>query len=163
MGKRKTSIGTTEALFNSVAENGDTSQIMEQYKIYVELMDRTSQRRMAANTFYISANATLLTVAMLFKDSFGQYIFLMSFVGIVLAAFWLFSIRSYEQLNTGKFRVINEIEKHLPLNLFAYEWDALAHGKKFRVYWPLSHIERVVPLVFMALYVSLNVIVVKGL
>jgi hypothetical protein len=163
MRERKIPTNTGTSLFNGAAENDNLNQIMEQYKLYVELMDRTSQRRMAANTFYISANAALLTVATWFKDSFGQYIFLVSVVGIVLAVFWLFSIKSYGQLNTGKFRVIHEIEKHLPLNLFAYEWDALAHGKKFSVYWPLSHIEQVIPLVFVALYVVLSIIVCKGL
>ncbi|MDR0500944.1 MAG: hypothetical protein LBG97_06875 [Coriobacteriales bacterium] len=134
----------------------------EQYKIYTELTDRISQRRAASNTFFISANAALLTVATWFKDDFGKYIVLVSIVGVLFALIWFFSIRSYGQLNRGKFRVLQDIEKCLPLNLYEYEWMVLGEGKSFKTYWQLSHVERVLPFVFTALYVALSVLAIIG-
>jgi len=125
--------------------------------MYVELADRVSQRRSTINSFFITANAALLTVASWFKDDFGNYMYLISAIGIAISLFWFFSVRSYRQLNSGKFKVIQEIESQLPLNLFAYEWDILGSGKSFGEYWPLSHIEQKVPIVFGLLYVALSI------
>ena len=136
--------------------------LFEQYKMYVELADRTSQRRSVANSFFITANAALLTIASWFKDDFGYYIYLVSAIGIMLALFWFFNIRSYGQLNTGRFKLIHEIEKQLPLNLFAYEWELLGKGKSVKKYLPLSHVEKIVPFVFIALYITLALLVKCG-
>ena len=76
-----------------------------------------------------------------------------------MAVFWFFSIRSYKQLNTGKFKVIHEIESKLPMRLFAFEWEILDKGKSFKTYWPLSHVEMKVPFIFIALYVALSLFV----
>ena len=130
--------------------------LFEQYKMYVELTDRISQRRSIANSFYITANAALLTIASWFKDDFGYYIYLVSAIGVILALFWHFGIRSYSQLNKAKFKLIHEIERQLPLNLFAYEWELLGKGKSYKIYWPLSHVERVVPFLFIGLYFALG-------
>jgi hypothetical protein len=134
-------------------------QLFEQYKMYVDLADKISQRRSSANSFFITANAALLTVASWFKDDFGNYMYLVSAVGLIISLFWFFSIRSYKQLNSGKFTVIHEIEAHLPLALFAYEWEVLGEGKSYRKYWPLSHIEQIVPIIFVLLYIALSVFI----
>lgn len=132
------------------------NQLFDQYRLYVEMADRISQRRTTANTFFLTANAALLTVASGFKNDFGKYMYLVSAVGIIVSFFWFFCIRSYKQLNSGKFKVIHEIEKKLPLQLFDYEWEVLGRGKSFKKYWPLSHVECTVPFIFIALYVALS-------
>jgi len=144
-------------LFNEKNDNDNEydKRFFEQYKLYVELTDRISQRRSIANSFFITANAALLTIVSWFKDNFGCYILLVSAIGVVLALFWYFSIRSYGQLNSGRFKLIHEIECKLPLNIFSYEWELLGHGKSFKTYWPLSHVERIVPLIFIVLYIAL--------
>lgn len=78
------------------------SQLFDQYKLYVEMTDRISQRRTTANTFFVTANAALLTVASWFKDDFGKYMYLISVVGIIISLFWFFCIRSYKQLKPGE-------------------------------------------------------------
>ncbi|MCL2363129.1 MAG: hypothetical protein FWC71_00525 [Defluviitaleaceae bacterium] len=152
------------ALFNErQCDNMDYEKMLfEQYKLYVELGDRISQRRAVANGFYVTANATLLTVASWFQEDFGSHIHLVSFIGIILALSWFFSIRSYGQLNTGKFMLIHEIESRLPLNLFSHEWTLLGAGKSFKKYWPLSHVEKIVPWLFIILYIALSVFTFIG-
>lgn len=131
-------------------------RLFEQYKMYVELTDRISQRRSIANSFFLAANAALITIASWFQDDLGSHMYLISAIGITLALFWFFCIRSYGQLNSGRFKLIHEIERRLPLNLFAYEWTILGEGKSFRKYWPLSHVERIVPWLFVVLYIALS-------
>jgi hypothetical protein len=147
-------------LFNEKSDDDNEydKRLFEQYKLYVELTDRISQRRSIANSFYVTANAALLTIASWYKDDFGSYIFLISAIGVVLALFWYFSIRSYSQLNSGRFKLIHEIESKLPLNIFAYEWEQLENGKSFKTYWPLSHVEKVVPMIFIVLYIALSLL-----
>ena len=150
--------GSQIQLFNHAAEGNNEKFFFEQYRIYVELVDRISQRRALANSFYITANAALMTVLSWFKKDFGTHICLISAIGIIIAVSWFFSIRSYEQLNRDKFKVICEIEKQLPLNLFACEWFILKEGKSYNTYWPLSRIERYVPLTFVLSYVMFGVL-----
>ncbi|MCL1862747.1 MAG: hypothetical protein FWF78_04175 [Defluviitaleaceae bacterium] len=126
------------------------------------MADRISQRRSLANSFFITANVALLTVASWFQEDFGNYMYLVSAIGVILALFWFFGIRSYGQLNSGKFKLIHEIEKQLPLNLFSYEWNLLGNGKSYKLYWPLSHVERVVPWLFIILYIALSIFVKLG-
>jgi len=61
-------------------------------------------------------------------------------------------VRSYKGLNSGKFKVIHAIEKRLPLALYDTEWEALERGGNKRIYWPFSHIELLVPWIFIVIY-----------
>jgi len=151
-------------LFNE-KQSHDTEydkRLFEQYRLYVELADRVSQRRSLANSFFITANVALLTVASWFQEDFGTYMYFISSIGIILSLFWFFGIRSYGQLNSGKFKLIHEIERQLPLNLFSYEWELLGKGKSLRKYFPLSHVERVVPWLFIILYIALSLFIKFG-
>ena len=132
--------------------------LLEQYKLYAEMADRVSQRRMSANIFFTSVNTLLFTI-----DYFrgNTDLFWMAFIGGIGCAIsfaWYFSLNSYQQLNTGKFTVINEIEKLLPLSGFSYEWEVLSSGKKKSKYWPLSRVEKMVPVTFFVSYISLVVL-----
>ncbi len=37
------------------------THLLDQYKIYIEMMDRISQRRMSANKFFITTNSLIVT------------------------------------------------------------------------------------------------------
>lgn len=132
--------------------------LFEQYKMYVEMMDRISQRRLASNTFFITLNSSLLTIYSIFSTSSKYLGILVSLIGITITILWYSLIKSYKQLNTGKFTVIHEIEKCLPLDLYRYEWEVLGQGKDKRKYWPLSHIECCVPLTFTFIYIIILII-----
>ena len=86
--------------------------------------------------------------------------------GIVLAAAWFILLRSYRDLNSAKFAVINQIEEnHLPIHPFADEWRSLKEDpvRSWRNrYAELGFVERAVPSTFCALYVGLILITVLG-
>ncbi|MFC5145895.1 RipA family octameric membrane protein [Streptomyces aureoversilis] len=49
----------------------------------------------------------------------------MADAGITLSAAWWMQLRSYRDLNTAKFKVINKLEECLPVHICADEWEAL--------------------------------------
>lgn len=66
-------------------------------------------------------------------------------------------IRSYRQLNSGKFKVIHEIEKELPIAAYDKEWEILGRGKQPGKYLQLTRVEQWVPLVLSIPYLLLLV------
>ena len=134
--------------------------IMDQYKLYVELTDRVSARRGLANTFFLTLHAAIFTLFGIFwKDrpeglsSWFLLPFLVLVLGLCLAWFWL--VRSYRQLNAGKFAVIGALEQRLPASpWWNGEWRALkGEDKDKSTYWALTHLEIWVPLLFGLAYV----------
>ena len=135
-----------------------SQHLFEQYKLAVEMADRVSARRMQANTFFLGVNTGLLTVfASLAKDKVitGLSGVLPIIALIVLCFVWWRIVRSYRQLNSGKYNVILQMEALLPTAPYAAEWLALGEGRDPKLYLPLTHVENWVPRLFGALYLLL--------
>lgn len=129
------------------------SHLLEQYKMYVEMADRISNRRATANSYFLSVNSAILAFIgyLSSKDATG-YLWFLAAGGFTLSVLWETLIISYRNLNTAKFLVIHKIEKRLPISPYEAEWEAMGRGKNKKLYRPLSHIEMGVPYVFMALH-----------
>lgn len=149
-------------LSKSEIDYGDKykEHFFKQYKIYIDGMEKTSDRRQQANNYFIAINTILTSLlglsfqANLLTDSFWLRI-LLSILGIIISIIFYFLIKSYRQLNTGKFDVIHEMEKYLPISLYKYEWERLGKGQDKSKYYPFSHIEMLIPWIFGVLYFTL--------
>lgn len=126
--------------------------LLEQYKLFVETSDKLSGRRQQVNQFYIGILSGLLAVlGFILEKNVNQNMdgklvfFLTACLGLVLCFVWDTNIRSYKQLNSGKFKVIHELENQLPYALFKKEWEYLGEGKDGVRYKKLTAIERYVP------------------
>jgi len=133
--------------------------ILEQYKIYVEMADRISQRRALTNTFFLTLNTAVFTTAgaLLGHKPEGQVWWLLFPLAMLLGECfaWFYLLRSYRLLNTAKYQVIGAFETRLPASPYwRAEWTALGEGRDPKRYWPLSHIESWIPIFFAALYVG---------
>jgi len=153
--------GQEHGLLRVAAEEyGDAyrEHLLEQYKLFVESADRVSERRTSANNYLLTVNAFLVTLYGL-AASWGDnraWVFVVPVAGVLVCVTWLVLIRSYRNLNTAKFKVVHELEEHLPAALFDREWDHAQRGEG-KAYKPLTHIEPYIPLVFAALYLTLAV------
>jgi len=124
--------------------------LFERYKLYIESIEKISDRRQQDNNYFLAINTALTSLIGL---SFQFKIFendnwikaLLEMVGIIICVVFWFLIRAYKQLNTGKFKVIHEIEKVLPLALHRYEWEILGRRENKSKYYPFSHIELSIP------------------
>jgi hypothetical protein len=80
--------------------------------------------------------------------------------GVTLSASWWLQLRSYRDLNSAKFEVINTIEKGLPVKVFTDEWAELKKHSgtswlKPKRYMELGTTERMIPGIFALLYILL--------
>ena len=133
----------------------DRTEILELYKLHAELADRVSQRREGANRLYVGLFAGLVggfaalmelqgdeELSPLVTAAVGSF-------GALLSVSWFIVIRSYRQLNTGKFRALHELEEKLGYPFFTREWDLLREDDRGRPYWKLTVVETVLPCAFL--------------
>ena len=106
-------------------------ELLEIYKLHAELADRVSQRRDGANRLYVSLLVGLtvfLTALMRYGTGDVPAKLVLCTVGVIgalLSASWYVVIRSYRQLNTGKFKALHELEAKLAHAFFSREWELL--------------------------------------
>ncbi|EDN69895.1 small integral membrane protein [Beggiatoa sp. PS] len=143
---------------------------LEIYKLYVEMADRISLRRHNANSFFLTINSAI--IAVLGYVQFGVYLgaklgvdqtqtndfyWIISVLGMVLCFAWYRLIKSYQQLNTAKFKVIHHIEQRLPIAPYNAEWEAVGRGEHSELYKPFTHIETKIPWIFFILNLAVFV------
>ncbi len=132
--------------------------ILEQYKQYLNMADKISDRRSTTNTFFLTVNTGLLSAFGIANVTAPNTSHLLFIVGggaaILLCYSWYRLIRAYRDLATAKFKVIHEIERLLPVRPFDAEWEAVGRGNDKKLYYPFTHIENKVPWVFVLLYLS---------
>lgn len=140
-----------------------SDEIIDVYKLSVEMADRISSRRGQANQFYLALESLLLGGPAIFQSrSVGAGLdpartTSLAAVGILVAVIWWMQLRSYRDLNRAKWSVINRIElEHLTVRPFVDEWEALkAHSDSLRHrYAELGTVERAAPGVFVALNIA---------
>ncbi|HEY6794679.1 MAG TPA: hypothetical protein VI248_08350 [Kineosporiaceae bacterium] len=138
---------------------GYSAALLEQYKLCVEMADRVSARRTAANSFFLTLNTTVLTLFGVFwqeRSAFGAgWLTFPALALVVQCIGWYWMLRSYRQLNTAKYVVIGLLEKRLPASAYwSAEWTALGRGQVPARYLPLTQLEQWVPALFAAGYLS---------
>ncbi len=137
--------------------------VLALYTLHAELADRVSQRREGANRLFAALLTGLLVsgVALLRLGNgeagatAGTVFF--SVAGMLLSSAWFVVIRSYRQLNTGKFRTLQELEELLPYRFFEREWKLLGEGRDRSRYWKLTVAETVLPVGFGILFLAVLV------
>jgi hypothetical protein len=124
---------------------------LDQYKLAVEMADRASARRGAANSFMLAANTAF--TALLGGTTLKWYVTL---AGIAFAATWWALLRSYNEVDRAKFAVIVGMEQRLPVHVFGDERATLEGtapaGNRLAPYTGLGQIERLVPVLFALIY-----------
>ncbi len=147
-----------EAVKTAYSEQ-QTNHYLEQYKIYVSVFNSTSERRNKANEFFLGLNAGIIGILGYVETKSLEHAslisFLIPFAGIAICHCWYRIICAYRQLNRAKFKVIHTAEKNLPLSLFETEWNILGKGKDRSKYYPLSQIEKNIPVIFVFLYATI--------
>ncbi|WP_346290514.1 RipA family octameric membrane protein [Sphaerothrix gracilis] len=152
-----------------IREEDYGSLLIEQYKIYIEMMDRVTSRRGQANAFYISVLSGILVILSfpvnenLLIESSNVLFVCISLLGLVLCLMWYVNLQSYKQLNRLKFQVIYELEQDLPFPMYQREWDILVNEKNSSGYYRLTAIEKYIPLVLAVPYLILLILSITSL
>ena len=109
----------------------EIDSLLALHKLYVEMANAVSQRREGSNRFYLTLLGTPIALLLLasrvnqnvFNDPFIMLI--TGVVGLAISIFWRQTLGMYRKLNGAKFKVIMEIEDHLPYAGFAKENEYL--------------------------------------
>ncbi len=155
----KDAIGSALFSRGTAFSEADRQLLLEQYKLFVETSENLVSRRQAVNSFFLSANSALLAaMALLSQTSLGTVVARLAFLaiggaGVLVSVEWYVLLRSYRQLNEGKFQIIHLMEQHLPASLFRAEWIALGEGKDSTRYKPVTSVERNITIAFILLFV----------
>ncbi|MFJ8623513.1 hypothetical protein ACIRD3_11790 [Kitasatospora sp. NPDC093550] len=139
------------------------SELLELYKLAVEMADRISARRGTANTFFLSVQTALVTLIGFGIPKLSESPWWVStavaLAGLTLSVAWWMQLRSYRDLNAAKFAVINELEAELAARIYTDEWQSLRNltrsGRWHKHYTELGTSERSVPVVFAAAHLIL--------
>ena len=127
---------------------------MRQYEKYIDSAEKVSDRRQNSNNFFLSLNSILLAfTGFLTTLSFEFWHTILAFAGVCISILWLLTITSFRNLNSGKFKVIHDMEKKLPIKLFDDEWTHLGRGNNLSKYIKISLVEQGIPIIFFILYV----------
>ena len=138
-------------------------ELLEIYKLHAQLADNVSNRRATANRFYMLVLSGLVALfsALIQRQNgipLGYLMVGFGLFGTVLTFGWYIVIRSYRQLNTGKFLALHELEEQLAFPFFKREWELLEEGKERKTYWRLTIVETFVPFIFFICFVALLII-----
>ena len=156
----------THLINNTKETYGDTfgSDLLEQYKLYVQSAENVSARRVASNRYLLTLNAALVALYGVQSANFGQgyWTLLIPVIGIPVSLLWYLIIKSHADLNRIKFKVIHELEQHMPAALYKYEWHLAQEGRG-KTYRAVTTIERWIPILFAALHVVLAVMIILAI
>ena len=135
-----------ENIMNIKIQEEDKKDIIELYKVAVEMADKVSHRRGVMNQFYLTLVSALFAGSVALYKTEVPYLVLIALLilGTVIAFVWRASIESYQKLNAAKFKVINKVEKQLPIQIFTDEWKYYKEDKRR----DFSDIEKRLPLIF---------------
>ena len=145
---------------------------IEQYKAYLQTSEDVVARRQAVSNFYITVNATLIsilsavvTLINLIGKDYSMIItiascYLFPILGIVLCFNWRRLVYSYGQLNAAKMKVISAIEKSLPYNIYDVEWKVQTDRLGKKKYISFTNIEKLIPILFIITYCLILIVAI---
>lgn len=110
---------------------------IEQYKIMVSSTEKVTDARMKVNNLFFTITSSILSVAFVLGKTYSFIplsvlaMLVLTSLALLTTYFWEKLVNSYGKLNTGKFKVIDRIEKELRTNMFEEEWRILTEEIKY--------------------------------
>lgn len=132
------------------------TDLLEQYKAYVQSAEHVSTRRVASSRYLLTLNIALVTLYGIQSEGFvrSYWAILVPILGIPVSGLWYQIIQSHSDLNTVKFQIIHKLEEHLPVALYAYEWQLAGEGRGTS-YSAVTRREKWIPIAFVVLHIIL--------
>jgi hypothetical protein len=123
--------------FLSKTYDDDRKLKFEQYKMMVSSTEKVTESRMKVNNLFFTITSSILSVGFVLGKTFGFTagatigMIVLTALSLFVSYLWEKLIDSYGKLNTGKFKVIDKIEKQLRTNMFDDEWKILTEEIKY--------------------------------
>ena len=121
---------------------------LEQYKLFIESAEKTSDKRIMQNNIYLTINLAFISYISTQNFDIKQAI-IMIITGILICAIWFCTINNYSKRNKVKFEIINESGYG---KLYNEEW------KRIGVLTSLTTYEKISSFIFIILYIGMFII-----
>lgn len=136
--------------------------IFQQYKLYTEQKDNFIDRSFTTNKFYLIVVLLLNLGLFLLKDFGPLYnispVLIFSVAGMAVSILWWFNVDAYNFLLKVKFsKVIDEIEKKLPVQPYTYEFEGIKEWKKRRRMFLFADVQKVFVLFAFLLFLIISI------
>ena len=122
--------------------------LMQYWVSYSEQANEITAKRQTLNSIYLSLESALLGFAITYLKLTGLFL---SIAGLIINVVWLFTLLSYKKLNEAKFKIINDMEEKIGLEVRPYnaEWLYLKNKR----YIKLTFLEIVLIIVLSILFI----------
>ncbi|WP_419837618.1 RipA family octameric membrane protein [Candidatus Poriferisodalis sp.] len=91
------------------------STLITQYGLYVESAEKVSHRRGMANNFFLLVNSVVSVALAAFGLSIEKAallpLFFSAAIMLSVCALWGFTVHSYRQLNSAKWKIVNALRR----------------------------------------------------
>lgn len=151
---------------NLINENTSNDSLFEQYKMFSDTSEALVNRRQNVNSFYITSNTALITIAAtafsLNGDLLSKLIItiVLTIPGILLNHSWGKILESYGIINSSKMKILSMLEQRLAASLYDAEWQAMSNKYNKKQYVSFTDGEKSIPLIFNGVYVTVDLICV---
>lgn len=132
---------------NSNNDESKTEILLAQWQTCVEMANAVSLRRDTMNNLFVTLNLAIIA-AISFLWNFKTLA--LSVAGLTLCFIWILFIKNFKELNSEKYKIINEIEMQLPVQAFKEEWSNIKANNK---YIEGTRLEIVLPILFCFIYI----------
>lgn len=131
--------------------------LFQQYKLYTEQKEKFVDRSFNSNKFYLLLILALILTMYLTKDYSFIYglssILVFSAIGITICFLWWINVDSYNLLIKIKLsKVIEEIEKKLPIQPYTQEFLAIKDFKKNKREFLFADIQKLLAIILLLLF-----------
>lgn len=149
---------------NLINENTSNDSLFEQYRMFSDTSEALVNRRQNVNSFYITANTALITIAAtafsLNGDLLSKLIItiVLTIPGILLNHSWGKILESYGIINSSKMKILSMLEQRLAASLYDAEWQAMSNKYNKKQYVSFTDGEKSIPLIFNGVYITVDLI-----
>jgi hypothetical protein len=111
---------------------------IEQYKLMVSSTEKVTDSRSKVNSLFFTITSTILSISFIVIKNYEFRIvsigatIILTLLAFTTTFFWSKLVVSYGKLNTGKFKLIDRLEKELRTNMFEEEWKILTNEIRYQ-------------------------------
>lgn len=151
------------------AEPLTSQELFEQYRLFTETSEALVNRRQNVNSFYITANTALITIAATAFSLSGDLAskllitLVLSVPGVLLNHSWKKLLESYGIINSSKMKIISLLEKQLAASLYDAEWQVMSNKYNKVPYVSFSDGEKMLPQIFIGVFLCVDIVCAAAL
>lgn len=141
-----------------------SQELFEQYRLFTETSEALVNRRQNVNSFYITANTAIITIAATAFSLGGDLLsklvitLVLSVPGILLNHSWKKLLESYGIINSSKMKIISLLEKRLAASLYDAEWQVMSNKYNKDPYVSFTDGEKMLPQIFIGLFLCVDIV-----